>query len=632
MLHDGQAGNLVASLESLVGPAAVQFFQQLISRTGARGEIVGLEVPSAGIVATVDRAGNIHRHMHAYTSVNERPTRDSAGDSEAFSPAPTSIRWSDEIKITQGGSESSRAARLGQRLIVALLPAAKKALHELETAEKQRQQEEEESRAKPRDLENPGTPEINPDAGEATDTRVQGSVVISTARPVESVATPPGSEPSKHSPDASAELVDNAAQAMQGISVTDDPAGPEVQEGDSNSIAAVHDAPSQDPAPGSSRVHVQIHGNSVDITDTGIDPAFLEALPDDMREEVLNQQLREQRSAAAAAQTSRDHESQINPEFLDALPPEIRAELLDQEAEQMRRRATQTAPAVPVASTGPVEIDSATFLASLDPGLRQVVLMEQDETFLETLPPALLAEVSHYREADQNRFIQSRQPREQVDIEAPKTKKVLTSRDSIHLLDKSGVATLIRLLFYPQVLRKNTLQKVLINLCENSKTRAEVYNSILTVLVEVNHPGVSEGPAHALLQRDTKTGQNSAGKSPLKLRFSTSDSVNTSATITKAVHESGLTPQLVLQRCIESLNDIASASEISPIFFLTEQQEPSSWKKGSSKKGKGKEKVPTSTSYFPLSLLLSLLDSQFFQETPWRWLIKGKQRCSRAYT
>jgi E3 ubiquitin-protein ligase HUWE1 len=69
---------------------------------------------------------------------------------------------------------------------------------------------------------------------------------------------------------------------------------------------------------------------------------------------------------------------------------------------------------------------------------------------------------------------------------------------------------------------------------------------------------------------------------------------------------------LVLQRCIESLNDIASASEISPIFFLTEQQEPSSWKKGSSKKGKGKEKVPTSTSYFPLSLLLSLLDSQFF--------------------
>ena len=37
------------------------------------------------------------------------------------------------------------------------------------------------------------------------------------------------------------------------------------------------------------RVTVMIHGSAVDITDTGIDPTFLEALPDDMREEVLNQ-------------------------------------------------------------------------------------------------------------------------------------------------------------------------------------------------------------------------------------------------------------------------------------------------------------------------------------------------------
>src|SRR6267154_5118954 len=45
------------------------------------------------------------------------------------------------------------------------------------------------------------------------------------------------------------------------------------------------------------RVTVMIHGSPVDITDTGIDPTFLEALPDDMREEVLNQHVRDQRAA-----------------------------------------------------------------------------------------------------------------------------------------------------------------------------------------------------------------------------------------------------------------------------------------------------------------------------------------------
>ena len=44
-------------------------------------------------------------------------------------------------------------------------------------------------------------------------------------------------------------------------------------------------------------VTVMIHGSAVDIMDTGIDPTFLEALPDDMREEVLNQHVQDQQAA-----------------------------------------------------------------------------------------------------------------------------------------------------------------------------------------------------------------------------------------------------------------------------------------------------------------------------------------------
>ena len=45
----------------------------------------------------------------------------------------------------------------------------------------------------------------------------------------------------------------------------------------------------------------------------------------------------------------------------------------------------------------PADIDLVSFLASLDPSLRQAVLMAQDEIFLRTLPPYMIAEAGVYR-------------------------------------------------------------------------------------------------------------------------------------------------------------------------------------------------------------------------------------------
>lgn len=50
---------------------------------------------------------------------------------------------------------------------------------------------------------------------------------------------------------------------------------------------AAPEAGPSEPAGPTERVTIQIRGNAVDITDTGIDPTFLEALPDDMREECV---------------------------------------------------------------------------------------------------------------------------------------------------------------------------------------------------------------------------------------------------------------------------------------------------------------------------------------------------------
>ncbi|MCE7766694.1 hypothetical protein GQL56_29125, partial [Pseudomonas putida] len=70
---------------------------------------------------------------------------------------------------------------------------------------------------------------------------------------------------------------------------------------------------------------------NVDADSRSIDPAFLEALPEELRAEVLSAQ----QSQATQLQNSEPQTSgDIDPEFLAALPPDIREEVLAQQRAQ----------------------------------------------------------------------------------------------------------------------------------------------------------------------------------------------------------------------------------------------------------------------------------------------------------
>ncbi|KAI8451151.1 hypothetical protein BY996DRAFT_8538970 [Phakopsora pachyrhizi] len=99
----------------------------------------------------------------------------------------------------------------------------------------------------------------------------------------------------------------------------------------------------------------------MDITDTGIDPTFLEALPDDTRREVSNLHIQEQRPAR------------------EELYAPIQAEVI---RSKLERRNTTSG-----------NLDPATFFASLDPTLSKAVLLDQDKGCISTLPQNILAEV-----------------------------------------------------------------------------------------------------------------------------------------------------------------------------------------------------------------------------------------------
>ena len=352
------------------------------------------------------------------------------------------------------------------------------------------------------------------------------------------------------------------------------------------------------------RVTVMIHGNSVDITDTGIDPTFLEALPDDMREEVLNQHFREQRSSRAEVTV----ESQISAEFLDALPAEIRAEILREERLERDRRERQERGQE--TTRGPTEMEAADFIASLDPQLRQVVLLDSDDGILQSLPSHIIAEAGALREGS-HRF-----PRiHTLPIQTSSTttpapaRKTPQARDAIQLLDKSGIAALVKLLFFPQLSKKSVLNKVLLNLCENSKSRTELFNLLLSILQDgTGDLAVVDKSFSQLSVKNTKG-------IPLTPKAAGKQKEPSLATTTSALIPNEVPPDLVAQRCLDALSYIVETNELSSLFFLTEHELPVGLKKNASKKGKGKDRqVPQS--HYPIVLLLGLLDRHALIKTP----------------
>ncbi|CAF4071693.1 unnamed protein product, partial [Rotaria sp. Silwood2] len=183
-----------------------------------------------------------------------------------------------------------------------------------------------------------------------------------------------------------------------------------------------------------------------------IDPSFLAALPEEMRQEILTDQVRNfereenqrraQRAAAYAAAnptanlnpqtidgitnenfSSRTNQTtseavigemlgEINPEFISALPPEIREELL---AERRRTAATMAAMnGVNLPDSGPAE-----FLRTLQPHLRQQVLADMDESQIGALPEDIANEARALRaamETQQQQYLRERMVRNHHDM------------------------------------------------------------------------------------------------------------------------------------------------------------------------------------------------------------------------
>ena len=85
--------------------------------------------------------------------------------------------------------------------------------------------------------------------------------------------------------------------------------------------------------------------------------------------------------------------SSLDPEVLASLPEDMRREVIQQE--QQERRSREQSPADPSQAE---EMDNASFVASLAPELRSEILLTADDTFIQSLPPRIIAEAQVLRE------------------------------------------------------------------------------------------------------------------------------------------------------------------------------------------------------------------------------------------
>lgn len=286
----------------------------------------------------------------------------------------------------------------------------------------------------------------------------------------------------------------------------------------------------------------------------GVDPSFLEALPPDMRLEVLEQHriLRLQQRIAARTENPEagtGASTEVSPEFLAALPPSLQEEVLSQQRlEQQRQAASQANPNEPV--------DAGAFFETLQPSLRTMILSDMEDSQMSALPPDLAAEAQTLRrdwEARNRQLVQERILQSNL---TSILRHSTRARQSLHhssgqfhraqwthwnrefmnnpmtpspplkirgrqLLDHEGLSCLLVLLFTDDPhLGKLRLHRVIRNLCYHAPTREWIVNALLSIIDRSVHVKPDDtlnkpsrkmpkpGPLSSKLMTDSKLLQN----------------------------------------------------------------------------------------------------------------------------
>ena len=203
-----------------------------------------------------------------------------------------------------------------------------------------------------------------------------------------------------------------------------------------------------------------------------VDPAFLEALPEPIRNEVL------QTMRASAP-------SQLNEDVMSELPAEIQEELRQEQSRQQRMAES---------------MDNATMVAMLAPDLRRDVLLTASEDFLNSLSEDQIAEAQLLRERLHRVLGPDRKPVPKAPDERKDVAEITADDRLCELLlqpSDSFLDLLFRALYLVNPVNKEVLGSLFLNLSAQPIARTKIMHGLLTLLKALE-PRSDFPPQHLL--------------------------------------------------------------------------------------------------------------------------------------
>ena len=602
MVRLGFPGSLLAG-GSIDGP--ISFINELVASLPAslsrHGQALHLQITSGpgGEVREVSLPfDNFGREVR---SENRRDTFQEPSQASSFSAESTTSRWADEVKMIFGAQPTEKAVKLVPALLAYLIPPAiqREKEHKAKEAEQLRKLEEERKKL-----------EEERKAREAKEAEEKAAQEKKEAEERERAAAAAQAEPGPADvPDTEQDEDNTDSDAMEGVEAPD---------------AAAESAAQSSASANQPRAFTTIRGTQVDVTELGIDADYLEALPEEFREEVIAQTVSSRRAEAREAPRSTGEQTEVFQEFLDALPDELRLEIIQQERQEQRRREREESrrqAAVPGQAAEPQDMDPASILMTFPPALREQVLMDQGEDIMDSLPPDMAAQARRLRPtnpiADHARTTASSgRPRAAVEISGQGDGDSKIQRKAVvQMLEKSGVATLLRLMFINvkggSGSIESNLKHVFKDVCENRQSRLEVVSTLLQILQDgtTDVDAIERSFAHLSLRAKQPKDKDRDPKTPQTLRraFTNISSVNT------VQPSSETSPLMIVQQCLDLLCYLAESNVHVPSLFLTEHDVAvPSLKRSLSRKGKSKD---VKSHKYAINSLLALLDRDLVMES-----------------
>ncbi|KAF9878931.1 ubiquitin-protein ligase [Colletotrichum karsti] len=524
-----------------------------------------------------------------------------------FTPESTFERYQEEARMVFGGTQfGDKAQKLGKIILSKLVPPAmefeKKIKAEEEEVRKAREEERKkfEESARRAKAAKEAEEKAAREKKEAEEREEQERAAAEAAAAAGERDAASAQEPQSQASDP---------HAMEGVE-TQEPSAPSA---DNEATADV------------SRVLTTIRGEEVDVTELGIDPEYLAALPEEFREEVIAQTVSTRRSQAREDHPAGE-QGEAFQEFLDALPEDLRLEIVQQERQDARRRERDEQRRQATAGTQDqiaVDMDPASILLTFPPELRQQVLMDQGEDIMDHLPPEMAAQARLLAQQHAvHPAVTGRSPPVAARRNGPgppqaesgeNNENKVQRRTVVQMLDKAGVATLLRLMFISQIGSiRNYLFSVLADVCENRQNRLEVISTILLILQEgsTDMDAVERSFSQLSLKAKKPKDKDADPRTPQNLKRTL-----TSLSVAAGQNQSNseISPLMVVHQCLDLLQDLSTKNPHIPMLFLTEHETVgSSLKRTLSRKGKTKD---SKAHKYAINSLLTLLDRDLVMES-----------------